>query len=223
LIFHGGGGVKGSRKTNVPIMIKLAQAGYAAISVEYRLAPKDNAEVYNIEPDRIAAFGYSTGGQLASLLGLTTPMDGLEGEGPFPSFPSRVQVVISNSGIYDLKDWHKNGNFLARFSLNTFLGGTPDKVPEMYVKGSPQTYVRGDRAPFLLTCGSKDDLVPSKQSERMEKRLKAAGADVQLITFVGAGHNFEGEVEVEADAAAIKFLDEHLVPKSLGKKAALRK
>src|SRR5437764_583285 len=80
-----------------------------------------NAEVYNVDTDRIAAVGYSTGGQLASLLGLTTPLDGLEGEGGFPAFSSRVQVVVSNYGIYDLKEWYKNGNPLAQLSLNTFL------------------------------------------------------------------------------------------------------
>jgi len=32
-----GGWVKGSRKTNLPLMIKLAEEGYAAVSVQCRL------------------------------------------------------------------------------------------------------------------------------------------------------------------------------------------
>jgi acetyl esterase/lipase len=228
LLFHGGGGVIGSRKTNLPIMIKLAQAGYVAVSVEYRLAPKypfpaaihdakcavrwlrANAEVYNVDTDQIAALGYSTGGQLASLLGLTTPLDGLEGEGPFPAYSSRVHVVISYYGIHDLKDWHKDGNLWARLSLNSCLGGSPEKVGDLYTKVSPATYARGDRAAFLLIHGTKDDLVPCKQSEGMEKRLKAAGAEVRLLPIEGAGHNFAGDAEKEADAVTIKYLDEML-------------
>jgi pectinesterase len=109
ICLHGGGWVKGSRKTNLPIMIKLAEAGYAAVSVQYRFAHqapfpaavndvkcavrwlRANAGIYNLDVDRFAALGYSSGGQLASLLGLTTPLDGLEGKGGFNGYPSDVR------------------------------------------------------------------------------------------------------------------------------------
>jgi len=240
LLFHGGGGVIGSRKTNLPIMIKLAQAGYVAVSVEYRLAPKypfpaaihdakcavrwlrANAEVYKVDSDRIAAFGYSTGGQLASLLSLTSKADGLEGDGPFSEQPSHVKVVVSYYGIYDLKDWHKDGNFLARLSLNKFLGGSPDKLGDLYAKASPATYARSDGAAFFLIHGIEDDLVPCKQSEGMEKRLRDAGAEVRLMTIEGAGHNFSGEFEKKADVATIKYLDKVLGVKRIEKKTVRR-
>jgi acetyl esterase/lipase len=237
LCIHGGGWVMGNRKSNLPLMIKLAQASFVAVSVEYRLAPKypfpaaihdvkcavrwlrANANVFNIDTDRIAALGYSAGGQLAGLLGSTTPLDGLEGEGGFPTFSSRVQVVVTYYGIHDLKEWHKDGNFLARLSLNRFLGDSPENVGDLYTKASPITYARRDQAAFLLIHGTKDDLVPCQQSEHMDKRLKAAGAEVQLLLIKDAPHNFNGEAEKEADAATIKYLDENLRTKQSAKVA----
>jgi acetyl esterase/lipase len=225
---HGGGWVKGSRKTNLPIMIKLAEAGYVAVSVQYRLAHeapfpaavhdvkcavrwlRANAGVFKINSDRIAAFGYSSGGQLAGLLGLTTPLNGLEGEGGFPIFSSRVQVVVSYYGISDLAEWHKDGGLLARFCLNKFMKDSPDKAAKLYEQGSLVSYARSDLAAVLLVHGTEDTLVPFKQSRSLEKKLKAAGAKVRLLPIEGAGHNFDGEAEKEADAAAIKYLDEML-------------
>jgi hypothetical protein len=40
---------------------------------------------------------------------------------------------------------------------------------------------------------------------------------VRLLAIEGADHNFKGEAEDQADAAAIKFLDEILRPKVAAK------
>jgi acetyl esterase/lipase len=224
---HGGAWLWGSRKTNLPIMIKLAEAGYVAVSVQYRLAHeapfpaavndvkcairwlRANAGVFNIDSDRIAALGYSSGGNMACLLGLTTPLDGLEGEGGFPTFSSRVQVVVSYAGISDLADWYKDG-LLVRIPLKKYMKDSPDEASKLYGQGSPMSYARGDMAAVLLIHGTKDEWVPLKQSEKLEKALKNAKANVQLLTFKDAPHVLTGDAEKQADAATLKFLDENL-------------
>jgi acetyl esterase/lipase len=237
---HGGGWFKGNRTTNLPIMIKLAEAGYVAVSVQYRLAPKDpfpaavhdvkcavrwlraNAGVFNIDPDHIAVLGYSSGAQLACLLGLTTPLDGLEGDGGFPTFSSRVQAVVSYYGISDLAQWQKDNGLAASFCVNRFLNASPDKAPNLCSKASPISYACGDLAGVFLIHGTKDSLVSIKQSERLEKSLKKAGAKVQLLPIDGGDHAFTGELEDQADAAAIKYLDEVLRSKEAAKAAGRR-
>jgi acetyl esterase/lipase len=232
---NGGGWVMGSRKTNLPIMKKLAEAGYAAVSVQYRLAQqapfpaavndvkcavrwlRANGAVFNLDADRFAALGYSAGGNMACLLGLTTPLDGLEGKGVFNGYPSDVQVVISYAGISDLADWYKDGGFFVRFALNGYMRESPDKAPKPYGQGSPMSYARGDMAAVLLIHGTKDEWVPLKQSEKLEKALKNANANVQLLTIKDGRHNLEGDAEKEADAAALKFLDENLRSKRAAK------
>ena len=228
ICIHGGGWVKGSRKTNLPIMIKLAEAGYAAVSVQYRFAPdapfpgpvhdvkcavrwlRANAGMFNLDIDRFAALGYSSGGNMACLLGLTTPLDGLEGKGGCNGYRSDVKVVISYAGISDMAQWYKDGGLLAWFSLNRYMKDSPDKAHDLYKKASPSSYARGNMAAVLLIHGTKDKLVPFKQSQDMEKRLNAANANVQLMPIEGAGHLFTEGEEKEADAATLKYLDEWL-------------
>jgi acetyl esterase/lipase len=145
----------GSRKSNLPLMIKLAQAGYVAVSVEYRLAPKypfpaaihdvkcavrwlrANAEVFKIDPDRIAALGYSSGAHLAALVGITVPKDSIEGLNVHLDRSSRVQIVIGYYGIYDLTELYNNKNPLTRYSLIKFVGNSPAKDAASYALASP--------------------------------------------------------------------------------------
>jgi acetyl esterase/lipase len=237
---HGGGWLKGSRKTNLPVMIKLAEAGYVAVSVQYRLAPKypfpaavhdvkcavrwlrANARVFSIDIDRVAALGYSSGGTMACLLGLTTPLDGLEGDGPFPTFSSAVQAVVSYYGISDLAQWQVDNPFLARISVSSYLKSSPDKLADLLAKSCPMSYARGDLAAVFMIHGPKDSIVSSKQSERLRDALTKVGATVRYREIEDAGHNFTGDAEDQADAAGIKFLDEILRPKETGKMAGRR-
>src|SRR3954470_15563439 len=89
LCIHGGGFRAGNRKGWDAFCKKLAERGYVAITVDYRLAPKyqfpaaiydvkaavqwlrTNADKYHIDPDRIGTVGDSAGGHLALFLGVT--------------------------------------------------------------------------------------------------------------------------------------------------------
>ncbi len=84
ICIHGGGFRAGAREGYDGLIKKLAQNGYVAVTVTYRLAPKyqfpaavydvkaavrwlrANAAEYRIDPDRIGAFGGSAGGHLRS-------------------------------------------------------------------------------------------------------------------------------------------------------------
>ena len=72
-------------------------------------------------------------------------------------------------------------------------------------------------APTLCIHGTNDDLVALEQSEFIVDKLKAAGVEAKLVVMKGAGHGFEGEDYDRADAAMVKFFDEHL-KKPLGAK-----
>src|SRR5258708_30961184 len=119
LCIHGGGFRAGARQSYLPLCIKLAQRGYVAATVSYRLAPKSqfpapvhdvkaavrwlraNAAKFVIDPERIGVTGGSAGGHLALFLGLTPGVAEFEGYGPNLDQSSRVAAVVDYFGPTD--------------------------------------------------------------------------------------------------------------------------
>jgi acetyl esterase/lipase len=89
IVVHGGGWESGDRTMERPFAKRLAERGFVAVPVSYRLGPdgrfpnalfdlkqavrwlRKNAARYEIGPQQIAAVGGSAGGQLVALLGAT--------------------------------------------------------------------------------------------------------------------------------------------------------
>jgi acetyl esterase/lipase len=229
---HGGGWRGGKYKDLTNLARTLAGRGYVAITIQYRLTPKHqfpaqvedskaavrwlraNAEKYKVNPDAIGAVGFSAGGHLVSMLGLTTKDDGLEGNGDLTPAASkqssRVQAVANFFGPADLTqgDWDPRVQPL----LTDFLGGTLQEKAAAYKKASPLTYVRKDKdqPPFLLFHGTKDEIVRYKHSELLLAALKEAGTPARLVTMEGEGHGWAGDKIQKTLEETIAFFDQHL-------------
>ncbi len=236
MLMHGGAWRYGSRadlsrngrdangKSLPSIIETVAAHGYVAVSVGYRLAPKykfpaqledaraaldflrGNAKKYDIDPDRIAAGGFSAGSHLALLLGLDAP-EGKGGNGGDP--PPRLKAVISFFAPTDLSLYKASPGLESAYFVPVF--GKDGKIEEeVYKKASPITHVSGDDPPVLLVHGTLDFIVPIIHSERLYKKLKDAGVDAEMITVPGGGHGWGGATATKTTLDAIKFLDEHL-------------
>jgi acetyl esterase/lipase len=182
-----------------------AEHGFVAAEVLYRLAPRDiypaqindckaavrwlraNAARYNINPERIGALGFSSGAQLACLLGLTTPSDGLEGDGGHPEQPSRVGAVVSFFGPTDftLPSWRERFD---KTLIPTVLGTTCAEHPEACERASPVHYVRPGAPPFLFFHGTEDEVVRIEHSRVLQAKLQAAGDSARLVEVPGHAH-----------------------------------
>src|ERR1041385_8228798 len=108
LCIHGGGFRAGDRHGYDGLIKKLAERGYVAVTVEYRLSPKfqfpaavydvkaavrwlrANAKKYRIDPNRIGVTGGSAGGHLAQFLGVTMGIKEFEGNDGNPDQSSGV-------------------------------------------------------------------------------------------------------------------------------------
>ena len=227
LCIHGGGFRAGDRHGYDGLIKQLAERGYVAATVEYRLAPKyqfpaavydvkaavrwmrANAAKYHVDPNRIGVTGGSAGGHLVHFLGVTGDVKMFEGDGGNPDQSSRVACVVSYFGPSDFtKSYGKSVD--AAEVLPLFLGGNLDQQRQRHIQSSPLYWVTPNAAPTLAIHGTKDNYVAYEQAVWIVDRLLAAGVEAELLTLDGAGHGFQGEDAKRADEAMFAFFDRHL-------------
>ncbi|NKF24611.1 alpha/beta hydrolase [Solimonas marina] len=216
LLLFGGGWHHGERTQLAPIATTLAQRGYVAVAIDYRLAPiyhfpaqlqdvqlavrwmRANAATYDIDPRRIGAWGYSAGAHLAALLGGIDTRDALGEPG------SRIEAVVAGGTPTDLtKPTHHH-------QVIELIGGTEAQKPQLYREASPVDYVdRGD-PPVFLYHGGSDELVPLDHATDYKKKLDAAGVPCELMILHGRGHVMTFLTDQPAVTAALHFLDRYL-------------
>jgi acetyl esterase/lipase len=233
ILIHGGVLVAFSRfDFGFPQMAQtIAQAGYIAFNIDYRLfSPDDgsnpwpaqlddaqrvvrwvraNAATYGVDPERIGALGHSSGGQLATFLGTRATRD--NSDAALADFSSRVSCVVDLAGVVDGTIPFPNEDFNALTAA--LLGGTADTPPDpaAYRDFSPITFVDETSASFLILQGAADADVLIEHSRRMTNRLHDAGVEVVSGEFPGVGHvdildwNLVG-------AQILAFLGRHLQP-----------
>ncbi|QEL14232.1 alpha/beta hydrolase [Limnoglobus roseus] len=207
----------------------LANQGYVAVSVGYRLAPKAkfpaqiedaktavrflraNAKQYDLDPDRIAALGFSAGGHLAALLGTTDKTVGFDGP-LYPDQSSAVQCVVDFFGPTDLT-LYTEAEGIEKAYLAPFLGTRYSTKPDVYKKASPLEHVSKAAPPFLILHGTADVIVPIIHSERLQKKLLDCGGTCELRTVPGEGHGWTGPVMLDTMTTVSKFLAANLKAK----------
>ena len=226
IYIHGGGWIGGSHKQS-PI-IPLAQAGYFAASIEYRLDNvakwpaqiqdcklgvrwlRANAAKYNIDPNRIGVWGASAGGHLVACLGTMADVKEYEGDGGYPGVSSAVQAVVD---FYGPTDFVSPDIYTPEaLRLTTGLFGMPrEQNLDFWKSGSPIFYVKAGDPPMLLVHGDADTLVPLAQSTSFDAALTKAGVPHELVIVKNGGHGFSpmpgttidpSRAEIEKDVLA---------------------
>jgi acetyl esterase/lipase len=226
---HGGGFRAGKREGYDKLCTQLAQQGYVAITVTYRLAPafpfpaaiydckaavrwlRANASKYHVDPKRIGVTGGSAGGHLAQFLGVTMGVKEFEGPEGNLDQSSDVACVVNFYGPSDFtKSYGKSVD--AAEVLPLFLGGDLEHAREAHIRASPLNWATPDAAPTLDVQGTKDDHVAYEQGVWMVDRLKSCGVEADLLTMEGAGHGFKGADADKAQQALLDFFAKHLKP-----------
>ncbi len=226
---HGGGFRAGKREGYDATCLKLAQHGYVAVTVTYRLAPKfqfpaavhdtksavrwvrANAAKFKIDPERIGTTGGSAGGHLAQFLGVTADQKEFEGD-QNSGQSSRVACVVNVYGPSDFtKSYGKSVD--AAEVLPLWLGGNLQTAKKQHLRSSPLYWVTPNAAPTLCIHGTEDKYVAHDQAVWIVDKMKAAGVEAELLTLEGAGHGFKGKDAERADAAMVEFFDRHLKKK----------
>jgi acetyl esterase/lipase len=221
VVIYGGAWRSGSKESNREILQQLARQGFVAISPQYRFCPQEtfpaqvldvkaavrwlrtHAGDYRVDPDHFGAMGFSAGGHLALMLGLT---DAVEADAP----SSKVQAVVNFFGPTDLTA--ADIPEVSRPLVRDFLGSDPSERPELAQRASPVTFVTPDDPPVLTFQGTKDPLVPHTQAVTLADALTAAGVPGRVELLIGAGHGFQGPDQDRTMLETLVFFNQHLKP-----------
>ncbi len=232
VLIHGGGFSGGNRQSYLPLAIHLAQNGYVAATVSYRLTPhyqfplplhdvksavrflRANAAKYNLDPAHMGAIGTSAGATWAQFLAVSRNVPSLEGKGPHLDQSSSVDCAVSFYGRSDLRRSYE-GSRNAAEAVPPLVGGDRQHALDAHLRASPLNWINPDSAPILAIHGTRDQNVPYEQSLFLIERLKSVGVDAELETIAEGAHGFKGADEERAIARTLDFLNRKLKPNTL--------
>jgi dipeptidyl aminopeptidase/acylaminoacyl peptidase len=82
----------------------------------------------------------------------------------------------------------------------------PDGDPAAYALMSPRFHLPRGGPPTLLMQGTRDEDIPAAWTQGTVAALQDAGIRTQVVSFVGAFHNFQGADLLRANGLAIDWL-----------------
>ena len=140
--------------------------------------------------------------------------------------PERIKAVVAYYPITDFPYWiagKRSGIFnrmlfaLAKWQLRDESRAANDEdYLTMLTISSPLNASEAISAPTLFIVGEKDALLPPEESERMAKRMKAAGVTAEVLVIPDAKRFFNyrhPEQATQSWQAAVAWLDRYLQPK----------
>ena len=174
---------------------------------------RKHAKDYQINTDRVAIWGTSSGGNTALLVGLTGDDARYKTE-EYTEYSDAVGTVVDCFGPTDLT-WPINNMQLLEEGMKKIFEGlrgqdTEENVIKLQEISPINHVIQGKKyPPFLILQGNKDELVDYSQSELMYHKLLDAGVDTSMVCVEGAPH--EGSFWSNELLGVIKeFIDENL-------------
>jgi acetyl esterase/lipase len=196
--------------------------GFALASIDYRFSTKavfpaqmqdcnraisylyDNADKYGFDKERFAVIGFSAGGHLASMVGLSKNNNIEMFFMPKTSKSFNFKAVVDFYGPSDLQLFPRSNDDKSPEAL--LIGAAPLNRPDLAKAASPVTYVDKNDPPFLIIHGEKDELVSPNQSRLLSSWLNVNGVKNELIIVKGAPHFGEMFDTDEVRNKVINFL-----------------
>ena len=127
-----------------------------------------------VDPDRLAAMGWSQGGYISAFLTTHT---------------NRFKAISVGAGISDWATYYVSTD-ITPFTPQ-YLGATPWDDPQIYAKTSPITTIRQAKTPTLIQHGSADRRVPVPDAFELYRGLLDQQVDARLILYTGFGHGID--------------------------------
>jgi dipeptidyl aminopeptidase/acylaminoacyl peptidase len=127
-----------------------------------------------VDPDKLAALGWSNGSILTIGLTVTT---------------TRYKVASAGAGDVDWSSDWGNCEFGGAFD-QYYLGASPLDNPDVYIQKSPFFKMKNVKTPTIIFFGTEDKAVPTQQGWMHYRALQQLGqTDVRFILFPGEPHS----------------------------------
>jgi acetyl esterase/lipase len=188
VLFHGGGWAMGEPAWAFPRANRFAERGAVAVAAQYRLSDqkeitpheamadaravirwmRTHADSLGIDPNRIAAYGWSAGAHLA----VSAAIFGADED----SISARPDALVLVSPAVSLA----SDGWVQRLLLGR---GTAQDI-------SPDEHVRKGLPPTLILQGDVDTVTPVAGAKQFCERMRAAGNVCELHIYEGFGHLF---------------------------------
>lgn len=198
---HGGVWNRGERTFFDDRCRAMAERGFPAATVDYRLAPEATypAAVRDVETavrwaratdavsertDRVVLVGHSAGAHLSALVAATahrTPAGDRPGvpDDGFGDASAAPDGVVCFDGPYDLMGAEPGGE------TAQFVGCEPTEDPELYREASPRERADASHPPALLYHAADDEWLTRRETRAYRDVLACHGVDVDLHTPPG--------------------------------------
>lgn len=207
---HGGGWRAGFRTNFTPMAIGMAQRGYVAATISYRLSPeaqypaaihdvkaairwlRKNAKKYGVNPDHIAVGGGSAGGQIASLTGMTNGLENFDPQAKKSSVSSAVQAIVNIDGLSDFTSeaarFHEDDPRKNPSAAGAWFGGRYAEKTALWHEASPLFYVNKNTPPILFLISAQERF--SVGHKVMIEKMKPFGTPYQVAQIPDSPHSF---------------------------------
>jgi acetyl esterase/lipase len=208
LIIHGGGWRSGDRSQHVPLAQQLAAKGYVAITAEYRLSTealypaavndlktalkwmRANAKTYHIDANKIAVWGFSAGGQLATLVGTTAGDKTFPGDGCYDKFSDKVQAIVDADGTLAFIHLESGeGDDSKKKSAGTlWFGANRTERPDLWNQAGALNHVDKNTPPIAFINSSVDRMHAGRTD--MIHKLDSLHIYSEILAFPETPHPF---------------------------------
>jgi acetyl esterase/lipase len=206
---HGGGWQSGYRAEFAPLAARLAQRGYAAAIISYRLAGeagypaavhdaqaavrwlRAHASRYGFDPQRLVLAGGSAGGQIASLAGITAGQPGWS-PAALDAGDATVQAIINIDGLSDFTSpaarSHEDDTNKKLSPAGAWLGGSYAQQTARWHEASPISHVRQGMPPILFIGSGQVRFAVGR--EAMREKMDRVGVASEVVMLADAPHSF---------------------------------
>lgn len=233
IFVHGGGWGAGYRENFTPFAIRMAERGYVAATISYRLSPeakypaaihdvkaairwlRKNSKRYQVNPNQIAVGGGSAGGQIASLAGVTAGIAKFDPQAKKSSVSSDVQAIINIDGLSDFTSeaarLHEDDPRKNPSAAAAWFGGRYAEKTELWHEASPTFYVNKNTPPILFLISDQERF--SIGHKEMIEKMKPLGVPYQVTRIPDTPHSFwlfDPWLQPSVDTV-VQFLERQLV------------